>query len=159
MSGLAVDIIGEPVDLAFTYPNVSPEALLLDDVPVLRRRHPVTAHPNPWSHTLPIFTYEDFEIHVQFLSDPAITVCSEELYPNDSWKSGNHILARRSKKKFHMHPISDFSPWIPKHMIGGISWDARANHDEAWKVLVEERSEGSNGDRILWEIIRVPNNS
>jgi hypothetical protein len=139
MSGLALDII--------------------DDVPVLRRRHPLATRPNPWSHPLPIFTYEDFQIHVQFLSDPAIPVCSEELYPNDSWKSGNYVLATRSEKDFHMHPISDFSPWISRHMMSGISWDTGANHGKAWKVLVEENSEGSNGDRIHWEIIWPRNNS
>lgn len=134
----------------------SPEHLTrgpLDDVPVLRRRYPITNPPNPWSHPLPIFTYEDFQIHVQFLSDPAIIVCSAELYPNDSWKSGNHVLATRSKKDFHMHPISDFSPWIARHMTSGISWDAKANHHKAWRVWVEDRSEDS--DRILWEIIRA----
>ncbi|KAF7986788.1 hypothetical protein HWV62_20402 [Athelia sp. TMB] len=132
-SGLAVDIV--------------------DDVPVLRHSRPASRRPNPWSHPLPEFSFINSQIRVRFLSDPSLPSCTDDLYPKDSWAKKNFLLAARSKKDFHMHPISDFSPWIPASAKDNIPYDIKAHHLMDWKVLVEERSEDVGGERTSWEIV------
>ncbi|KAF7973815.1 hypothetical protein HWV62_14194 [Athelia sp. TMB] len=92
-------------------------------------------------------------IRVRFLSDPSLPSCTDDLYPKDSWAKKNFLLAARSKKDFHMHPISDFSPWIPASAKDNIPYDIKAHHLMDWKVLVEERSEDVGGERTSWEIV------
>lgn len=130
---------------------------LSDDVPVLRRRRPVASRPNPWSHPLPLFSFENSQIRVKFLSDPSLPSFTDDLYPNDSWATKEFVLAMRTQKDFCMHPISDFSPWIPPSMGVSLAYDNRANHDQQWRVLVEERTEDTGGDRTSWEIIPAKN--
>ncbi|KZP20525.1 hypothetical protein FIBSPDRAFT_1044794 [Athelia psychrophila] len=132
-SGLAVDIV--------------------DDVPVLRRNRPVSSCSNPWSRPLPEFSFVDSQICVKFLSDPALPLCSDKLYPNGSWATGNFVLAVRPKSDFHVHPISDFSPWIPATMAGTFDYKSGANHDQQWRVLVEKRKKDVGGSRTSWEIV------
>ena len=131
-------------------------------MPLLRHRYPVSAHPNPWSHPLPIFTYKDSQIRVRFLNDPAMPICSEEIYPNEAWKSSNLVLTAHSKKPLHRHKIVDFTPWIPRNMIETVSWvvdksSCSGPEDESWKVLVEEKSTDMNGSKIIWDIIPASN--
>ncbi|KZP17340.1 hypothetical protein FIBSPDRAFT_957171 [Athelia psychrophila] len=132
-SGLAVDIV--------------------DDVPVLRRRRPVSGHPNPWSRPLPEFSFVNSQIRIKFLSDPALPSCSDDLYPKDSWATKNFVLALRSEKELHTHPIADFSPWIPVKVTGSFQYETRANFDKDWRVLVEERMEDVGGARTSWEVV------
>ena len=129
-------------------------------MPLLRRRHPVSARPNPWSHPLPVFTYEESQIRVRFSSDPAMPICSEEIYPNEAWKSDNLVLTAHSKKPLHRHKIAHFVPWMPRDMIDAMPWaedKKSAPEGQNRKVLVEERSEDMNGAKILWDIIPTPN--
>ncbi|KZP20524.1 hypothetical protein FIBSPDRAFT_535684 [Athelia psychrophila] len=132
-SGLAIDII--------------------DDVPVLRRRRPVSGRPNPWSHPLPEFSFVNSQIRVKFLSDPSLPSCTDDMYPDDSWATKNFVLAARTEKDCHMHPISDFSPWIPAAMVGSFEYQAEGNHEKQWRALVEERTKDVGGDRTSWEIV------
>ncbi|KZP24867.1 hypothetical protein FIBSPDRAFT_856675 [Athelia psychrophila] len=132
-SGLAVDII--------------------DDVPLLRRNRPASSRPNPWSHPLAEFSFVNEQIRVKFLSDPSLPSCSDDLYPKDSWATKNFVLATNTEKDFHLHPISDFSPWIPATVAGSFHHDTDANHDKRLRVLVEERTEDYGGARTSWEII------
>ncbi|KZP17025.1 hypothetical protein FIBSPDRAFT_37372 [Athelia psychrophila] len=132
-SGLAVDIV--------------------DDVPVLRRRRPVSSLPNPWSHPLPEFSFVNSQIRVKFLSDPSLPGCTDDLYHGNSWATKNFVLAAHTQKDFHMHPISDFSPWIPAAMVGSFDYKAEGNHDKKWRVLVEERTKDVGGERTSWEIV------
>ncbi|KZP17339.1 hypothetical protein FIBSPDRAFT_1046866 [Athelia psychrophila] len=132
-SGLAVDIV--------------------DDVPILRRRRPVSGRPNPWSHPLPEFSFVNSQIRVKFLSDPALPGCTDDLYPDDSWATKNFVLAAHPKKGFHLHPISDFSPWIPSAMAGSFQYETGSSHDEKNLVLVQERVEDVGGERTSWEIV------
>ncbi|KZP30869.1 hypothetical protein FIBSPDRAFT_1038105 [Athelia psychrophila] len=132
-SGLAVDII--------------------DDVPVLRRRRPVSSRPNPWSRPLPEFSFVNSQIRVKFLSYPSLPGCTDDLYPDDSWATKNFVLATHTEKGFHMHPISDFSPWIPAAMVGSFEYKAEGNHEKQWRVLVEERMGDVGGERTSWEIV------
>ncbi|KAF7980704.1 hypothetical protein HWV62_37163 [Athelia sp. TMB] len=136
-SGLAVDII--------------------DDVPVLRRSKPNCTTPNPWSHPLPQFSFVNAQIRIKFLSDPSLPSCTGDLYPNDSWATKDFLLATRPEKDFHMHPISDFAPWIPAAVTGSLPYDCGANHDKQWRVLVEERTEDVGGKRTSWEIVPANN--
>ncbi|KZP17054.1 hypothetical protein FIBSPDRAFT_1047155 [Athelia psychrophila] len=133
-SGLAVDII--------------------DDVPALRRRRPVSGCPNPWSHPLPEFSFVNSQIRIKFLSDPSLPGCTDDLYPDNSWATKNFVLAARTEKDCHMHPISDFSPWIPATMVGSFEYQkAEGNHTKQWRALVEERTEDVGGERTSWEIV------
>ncbi|KZP34325.1 hypothetical protein FIBSPDRAFT_5555 [Athelia psychrophila] len=132
-SGLAVDIV--------------------DDVPVLRRNRPASSSPNPWSRPLPEFWFVNSQIRIKFLSDPSLPSCSDDLYPQGSWATKNFVLAMRPTKDFHMHPISDFSPWIPSAMTGTFDYNTGANHDQKWRVLVEERTEDVGVARTSWEIV------
>ncbi|KZP17052.1 hypothetical protein FIBSPDRAFT_1047153 [Athelia psychrophila] len=132
-SGLAVDII--------------------DDVPVLRRRRPVSSRPNPWSRPLPEFSFVNSQIRVKFLSNPSLPGCTDDLYPDDSWAINNFVLAVRTEKDFHMHPISDFSPWILAAVVGSFEYKAEGNHDKEGRVLVEKRTEDVGGERTSWEIV------
>ncbi|KZP17341.1 hypothetical protein FIBSPDRAFT_1046867 [Athelia psychrophila] len=132
-SGLAVDIV--------------------DDVPVLRRRRPVSGRPNPWSRPLPEFSFVNSQIRVKFSSDPSMPSCSDDLYPKDSWATKNFVLALRSEKDFHAHPIADFSPWIPATVAGSFQYETRGNHEKNWRVLVEERIEDVGGARTSWEVV------
>jgi hypothetical protein len=134
-SGLAIDII--------------------DDVPVLRRNHPASSIPNPWSHPLAEFSFVNSQIRVKFLSDPSLPSCLDDLYAKNSWATKNFVLASRPKKDFHLHPISDFSPWIPPIMASSLKHETEANHDPELRVLVEERTEDVGGARTSWEIIAV----
>ncbi|KAF7986036.1 hypothetical protein HWV62_41394 [Athelia sp. TMB] len=132
-SGLAVDIV--------------------DDVPVLRRERPASSRPNPWSHALPEFSFINSQIRVKFLSDPSLPSCTDDFYPDDSWATKDFILATRPEKDFHMHPISDFSPWIPAAVVGSIPYETGGNHSKDWRVLVEERQDNVGGERTSWEIV------
>ncbi|KZP17014.1 hypothetical protein FIBSPDRAFT_865354, partial [Athelia psychrophila] len=133
-SGLAVDII--------------------DDVPILRRRRPVSGRPNPWSHPLPEFSFVHSQIRVNFLSDPSLPGCTDDLYPDDSWATKNFVLATHTEKDCHLHPISDFSPWIPAAMVDSFEYRGVAeNNNKQWRVLVEEKVEDVGGERTSWEIV------
>ncbi|KAF7974238.1 hypothetical protein HWV62_13124 [Athelia sp. TMB] len=79
--------------------------------------------------------------------------CTDEFYPDDSWATKNFVLATRTEKDFHMHPISDFSPWIPRAVAGAISYETGGNHDKESRVLVEERQDDVGGARTSWEIV------
>ncbi|KZP17047.1 hypothetical protein FIBSPDRAFT_37891 [Athelia psychrophila] len=135
-SGLAVDVVGHS-----------------DDVLVLRRQRPVSSRPNPWSHPLPEFSFVNSQIRVKFLSDPALPSCTDDLYPKDSWATKDFVLARDTEKDFHMHPISDFSPWIPAAVAGTLDYKNDAIHDKETRVLVEARIEDVGGERTSWEIV------
>ncbi|KAF7972136.1 hypothetical protein HWV62_18868 [Athelia sp. TMB] len=89
----------------------------------------------------------------RFLSDPSLPSCTDSLYPKDSWATKDFVLATRSEKEFHMHPISDFSPWIPAAVVGTLPYEMYANHDKEWRVLVEERKEDIGGERTSWEMV------
>ncbi|KZP20526.1 hypothetical protein FIBSPDRAFT_1044795 [Athelia psychrophila] len=132
-SGLAVDIVG--------------------DVPVLRRRRPVYGVPNPWSRPLPEFSFINSQIRIKFLSDPSLPRCTDDLYPNNSWATKQFLLAAHPEKDFHVHPIADFSPWIPTTMAGTFDYNTNANHEKKWRVLVEERTDNVGGERTFWEIV------
>ncbi|KZP11141.1 hypothetical protein FIBSPDRAFT_871907 [Athelia psychrophila] len=56
-----------------------------------------------------------------------------------------------------MHPISDFSPWIPAAMTGSFQYDTRPNHAKEWRVLVEETTRDVGEKRTSWEIVPVNN--
>ncbi|KAF7964917.1 hypothetical protein HWV62_1653 [Athelia sp. TMB] len=126
---------------------------IIDNVPILRRNRPVSSSPNPWSHPLPEFSFVNSQIRVKFLSDPSLPSCTDDMYPKGSWATGDFVLAARPEKDFHMHPISDFSPWIPAAVIGRLPYETGANHDKKWRVLVEERKEDAGGKRTSWEIV------
>ncbi|KZP21329.1 hypothetical protein FIBSPDRAFT_931743 [Athelia psychrophila] len=116
---------------------------------VLRRQS-----SNPWSRPLPEFSFVNSQIRVKFLSDPSLPSCSDDLYPEDSWATKNFVLASRPKKKaLHLHPISDFSPWIPVPMAGSFKHETEAEHAKELWVLVEERTEDGGGARTSWEIV------
>ncbi|KZP17332.1 hypothetical protein FIBSPDRAFT_28680 [Athelia psychrophila] len=132
-SGLAVDIV--------------------DDVPILRRNRPVSSSPNPWSRPLPEFSFVNSQIRVKFLSDPSLPSCSDDLYPKGSWATKDFVLAVRPEKDFHIHPISDFSPWIPATMTNTFDYKTGATHDKKWRVLVEESTEDVGGARTSWEVV------
>lgn len=125
----------------------------IDDVPVLRRCRPASGSPNPWSHPLPEFSFVNSQIRVKFLSNPALPSCSDALYPDDSWATKNYLLAAHTEKDFHMHPIADFSPWIPPVMAGAIPYDARGNPSRQHRVLVQERTEDFGNVGTSWEIV------
>lgn len=125
----------------------------LDDVPILRRNRPVSSCPNPWSRPLPEFSFVNEQIRVKFLSDPSLPSCSDDLYPKGSWATKDFVLAVRPTKDFHIHPIADFSPWIPATMTGTFDYKTGANHDQQWRVLVEERTEDAGSARTSWEIV------
>ena len=149
------------VFFTYDYPSISWPQIQTDNVPLLRRRHPVSASPNPWSHPLPIFTYEESQIRVHFLSDPAMPICSEDIYPNEAWISDDLVLTAHSEKPLHRHKITDFASWIPRNMMETIFWayDKRsAPDDKDRKVLVEEKPT-MNGTKILWDIIPISNSS
>jgi len=133
-SGLAVDIV--------------------DDLPCLRRRRPVSGRPNPWSRPLPEFSLINSQIRVKFLSDPALPSCTDDLYPDDSWATKNFLLASHSEKDYHVHPIADFSPWIPPAMTGFFEYATSVRHEKDLRVLVEERTEDEGGARTSWEIVQ-----
>lgn len=126
-----------------------------DDVPILRRPRPVSGRPNPWSHPLPEFSFVNSQIRIKFLSNPSLPSCSDDLYPKDSWATKNFVLAARTEKDFHMHPISDFSPWIPAAVAGKIQYDIGTAHQKDQRVLVEERTEDFGGARTSWEVVAV----
>ncbi|KZP05356.1 hypothetical protein FIBSPDRAFT_1054130 [Athelia psychrophila] len=132
-SGLAVDIV--------------------DDVLCLRRRRPISGRPNPWSRPLPEFSLVNSQLRVKFLSDPSLPSCTDDLYPDDSWATKSFLLASHTEKDFHLHPISDFSPWIPPAMAGSFEYATSARHDKQLRVLVEERVEDVGGTRTSWEIV------
>ena len=67
----------------------------------------------------------------------------------------NFVLAARTGKDYHMHPISDFSPWIPRAVAGSIPYEAGGNHDKECNVLVEVRQDDVGGARTSWEIVAV----
>ncbi|KZP17048.1 hypothetical protein FIBSPDRAFT_864997 [Athelia psychrophila] len=135
-SGLAVDVV--------------------DDVLVLRRHRPVSSDSNPWSHPLPEFSLVNSQIRVKFLSDPAMKGCTDNLYPKGSWATKNFVLARNTEKDFHMHPISDFSPWIPPAVAGTFDYKTDAQHDKDIRVLVEESTGDFGDERTSWEIVPAP---
>lgn len=120
---------------------------------VLRRHRPVFSEPNPWSHPLPEFSFVNSQIRVKFLSDPALPSCTDDLYPKKSWKTKSFVLATDTEKDFHMHPISDFSPWIPPAVAGTFDYKSEGTHDKKCRVLVEERTEDVGGERTSWEIV------
>ena len=89
-------------------------------------------------------------------------VCSEEIYPDEIWKSDDLVLTAHSKKPLHRHKISDFAPWMPRNMMEVMTWayDKRSSpEEESSKVLVEKRSTDMNGAKILWDIIPISNSS
>jgi hypothetical protein len=124
-------------------------------VPVLRHRRPASAVPNPWSHPLPLFYYKDEEIRVKFLSDPALPKCTQNLYPDEAWKSGDFLLAAQQAKKAHMHPLADFSPWIPNTMSFLPRYDDRASFTKTQQVVVEAKLGNGVNRGHLWDIILV----
>ncbi|KZP22171.1 hypothetical protein FIBSPDRAFT_931195 [Athelia psychrophila] len=133
-SGLAVDIV--------------------DDVPCLRQLRPVSGRPNPWSHPLPEFSFINSQIRVKFLSDPAFPSCTDDLYPNGSWATKTFLLASNNEKDFHVHPISDFSRWIPtSDMEDSLSYDPKKRSEKTLRVLVERRTKDVGGARTSWEIV------
>ena len=92
-------------------------------------------------------------------------ICTDEIYPNQAWRSDNLVLATKPKKPFHRHKLSDFAPWVPLNMMETMSW-ARLDggtgaESETWKVNVEERLEDTDSDRdqTLWDIIPTSNSS
>ena len=104
---------------------------------------------------------EESQIRVKFLSDPAMPICSRLIYPNEAWKSDNLVSVGHSKKHFHQHKISDFAPWMPRHIQEWMPWVPMRGgvaDEEAWRVLVEERSTNMSGEQILWDIIPALNN-
>ncbi|KAF7986033.1 hypothetical protein HWV62_41388 [Athelia sp. TMB] len=135
LSGLAVDIV--------------------DDVPILRRHRPVSSQPNPWSHPLPEFSFVNSQIRVRFLSNPSLPSCADDLYPQDAWATKDFVLGARPEKNFHMHSISDFSPWIPVALAGSFPYENGALRDKKWRVLVEERKMDIGDERTSWEIVPV----
>lgn len=132
-SGLAVDIV--------------------DDLPCLRRRRPMSGCPNPWSRPLPEFSFINSQIRVKFLSDPSLPSCTDDLYPDNSWATKKFLLASHTKKHCHLHPISDFSPWIPPAVAGSSEYATSARNEKDLRVLVEERMEDGGGARTSWEIV------
>ncbi|KZP20366.1 hypothetical protein FIBSPDRAFT_542470 [Athelia psychrophila] len=128
---------------------------IVDDVPVLRRRRPVSGLPNPWSRPLAEFSFINSQIRVKFPSNPALPGSTDDLYSDDSWATKQFILAAHTEKDFHMHPISDFAPWIPPVIVGSFDYTTGANHDKKWRALVEERTEDVGGERTSWEIVRA----
>lgn len=127
----------------------------LDDVPVLGHSRPVASRPNPWSRPLPEFSFVNSQIRVKFMSNPALPSCSDDLYPKDSWVTKNFLLASRTNKDFHLHSITDFSPWIPTIMSSAFEHDTDGNHEPHLRVLVQERTEDVGGANTSWEIVAV----
>ncbi|KIK51529.1 hypothetical protein GYMLUDRAFT_50482 [Collybiopsis luxurians FD-317 M1] len=70
---------------------------IVDNVPILRHRLPAFKTPNPWSHPFPRFSYENSQIQIEFNTDPALPSCSEQLYPNESWRFSQFVLTRNSQ--------------------------------------------------------------
>jgi len=125
---------------------------IVDNVPVLRHRRPVFNTPNPWSHPFPRFSYENSQIQIEFNSDPALPSCSEQLYPNESWRSSQFVLARDSQQSLHMHPLSDFQSWALRVPFTPLShWGTVASVQ--WGVVVEPRSGNTANERTQWDII------
>ena len=87
-------------------------------------------------------------------------ICSEDIYPNESWKSNDLVLTAHSKQSWHRHGISDFAPWIPRSMMEVMTW-ARDKYsvadEETAKVLVELKD--TDGVEISWDIIETLNSS
>lgn len=132
------------------------KSLYIDNVPVLRHRRPVMNPPNHWSHPFPRFSYKNSQIQIKFYNDPALPSCSENLYPDESWRNSQFVLARNSQQIIHMHPLSDFQPWAlrvpftpPSHSGTG------HNSDDEWRVVVEPISKNTADENknTLWDII------
>jgi hypothetical protein len=125
----------------------------IDNVPVLRHRRPVFNTPNPWSHPFPRFSYVNSQIQIEFNSDPSLPSCSEHLYPNESWRYSQFVLARNlTRHMFHMHPLSDFRPWALRVPFTPVSHSTIATSIN-WGVIVEPRSGNILDERTLWDII------
>ncbi|KAF9052571.1 hypothetical protein BDP27DRAFT_1408763 [Rhodocollybia butyracea] len=125
---------------------------IVDNVPVLRQRRPVLKTPNPWSHPFPRFSYENSQIQIEFNSDPALPSCSELLYPNESWRNSQFVLARNSQQPFHMHPLSDFQPWALRVPFTPLShWGTNAN--ASMGIVVEPTAGNAASERTLWDVI------
>lgn len=115
----------------------------------MRRRRPVSSRPNPWSHPLPEFSL----VNSQFLSDPSLPSCSDDHYPNDSWATKNFVLAAHTEKEVHLHPISDFSPWIPATVAGTFAFKTDEGPGKKWRVFAVESQEDVGGDGTSWEVV------
>ncbi|KAF9058503.1 hypothetical protein BDP27DRAFT_1432645 [Rhodocollybia butyracea] len=125
---------------------------IVDDVLVLRQRRPVVNTPNPWSHPFPRFSYENSQIRVEFNSDPALPSCSERLYPNESWRYSQFVLARNAKQGSHMHLVSDFQPWALRVPFTPLShWSTSISVE--WGVFAELMSGSTADTRTQWDII------
>jgi hypothetical protein len=113
--------------------------------------------PNYWSHPFPRFSYENSQIQIRFYSDPALPSCSEYLYPNESWRNSQFVLARNSQQIIHMHPLSDFQPWalrVPFTPLTGTHLSGHDfNNDIKWRVAVEPLSQNTANEETLWDII------
>ena len=121
----------------------------------MRQRRPVMNPPNHWSHPFPRFSYENSQIQIRFYSDPALPSCSEYLYPNESWRNSQFVLARNSPQNIHMHPLFDFQPWalrVPFIPLPHSDSD-NYNSDIQWRIVVEPRSESTADEKTLWDII------
>ena len=126
----------------------------LDNIPVVRQRRPVMNPPNYWSHPFPRFSYENSQIQIRFYSDPALPSCSEYLYPNESWRNLQFVLARNSPQVIHMHPLSDFRPWALRVPFSPLP-HSDDDHDSEiqWRIVVKPRSEDTADHNTLWDII------
>ena len=111
--------------------------------------------PNHWSHPFPRFSYEKSQIRVRFYSDPALPSCSENLYPNESWRNSQFVLARNSQQDIHMHPLSDFQPWALRvPFVPPTHFSLAHNNDIQWRIVVEPISSKNTADEnTLWDIV------
>jgi hypothetical protein len=155
-SGLNVDIVGKAgVSMSLTLIKI---LTYIDNVPVLRQRRPVMNPPNHWSHPFPRFSYKNSQIQIKFYSDPTLPSCSEQFYPNESWRDSQFVLTRNSQQVIHMHPLSDFQPWalrVPFTPLPNFGTDH--NSDIQWCITVEPKSQNTADEEVpeltLWDII------
>jgi len=126
---------------------------VVDNYPVVRQRRPVMNPPNNWSHPFPRFSYENSQIRIRFYSDPALASCSEHLYPKESWRNSQFVLARNSQQSIHMHSFSDFQPWALRAPFTPLPYSSIFNNDIQWGIVVKPISQNTADEETLWDII------
>jgi hypothetical protein len=108
---------------------------------------------NHWSHPFPSFSYKNSQIRIRFYYDPALPSCSEYLYPNESWRNSEFVLARNSQQNIHMHRLSDYHPWALRVPFEPLSHFPGDNHNSACRIVVEPKVDNTAAAAgTLWDV-------
>ncbi|KAF8960981.1 hypothetical protein BDZ97DRAFT_1830751 [Flammula alnicola] len=123
-------------------------------------RPPTLTWPNPWSHSLPTFSYskETKLITVKFYSDPWIS--PQWPRPESEWKDKEFIIAAETPTQTRIHGFDEIARWASPH--SKLAWTTRGGSQfpakHTYNVGVQEKPDivtPEDAKKMQWDIEQV----